>query len=118
MVSIQSFLFRDNYQPFTEHKSLSADIDQSATGDGAGAWRKKLSSFAKENRLTQVQTKVLFMLAKGYSTSYMKEELVVSKHTIKAHIYAIYRKTDVHSRQELITKIECYMSQQIDIHLN
>jgi DNA-binding CsgD family transcriptional regulator len=111
MVIIQSFLFRDNYQPFTEHKSLSIDMDQPSSGDGLGAWQRKLSSFAKENRLTPVQTKVLFMLAKGYSTSYMKDELVVSKYTIKAHVYAIYRKTDVHSRQELITKIECYMPQ-------
>jgi len=107
-VFIQSFLFRDNYQPFTEHKSLSMDIDQTYASESLGLWRQKLSGFATDNHLTLAQQRVLVMIAKGYSTSYMEEELVVSRHTIKAHIYAIYRKADVHSRQELIDKIEQY----------
>ena len=36
------------------------------------------------------------------------EELCVSEHTVKAHIFAIYRKVNVHSRQGLIKKIETF----------
>ena len=51
---------------------------------------------------------MLILLAKGYSTAKIEEELVVTNHTVKAHIYGIYQKTDVHSRQELIDLLESY----------
>ncbi|WP_442904226.1 helix-turn-helix transcriptional regulator [Gordonibacter sp.] len=36
----------------------------------------------------------------------MTEKLIISSHTAKAHIYNIYQKTGVHSRQELMDLVE------------
>ena len=105
-------MFKDNYTPFTEHFAMDADIEKAQDGlpqDGQpiqGAWRQKIVRFADHNGLTPRQTEVLFLLSRRYSMSMIEKELVVSIHTVKAHIYSIYQKTDVHSRQELIEKIE------------
>ena len=45
-------------------------------------------------------------LAKGRNADYITEKLIISSHTAKAHIYNIYQKTGVHSRQELMDLVE------------
>ena len=71
-----------------------------------GAWQQRVRSIAEHYELTARQTEVLVLLAKGYSTAKIEEQLVVSSHAAKTHIYGTYQKTDVHSRQELIKLIE------------
>lgn len=108
-VVAQAFFFRDNYTPFTEHKSMDKDLEISgsnATPHETGRWKNRCLEFAAAYGLTPRQEEVLLLLAKGYSTGTIEKQLVVSNHTVKAHIYNIYRKTDVHTRQELIEKIE------------
>lgn len=56
--------------------------------------------------LSNRQREVLAMLAKGRNGEYITEKLVISPHTAKAHIYNIYQKTGVHSRQELMDLVE------------
>ena len=46
------------------------------------------------------------MLARGRNADYSTEKLIISAHTAKAHIYNIYQKTGVHSRQELMDLVE------------
>lgn len=79
-----------------------------------GSWRRNISDFAHYYELTTRQTEVLMLLAKGYSTSKIEEALVISNHTVKAHVYGIYQKTDVHSRQELIELIEQFSCEPTD----
>lgn len=110
-IAVQVFFFQDNYKPFTEHSSmseeLSVDLPLPAEEERhRGTWKQNLIEFAQKYNLTARQTEVLMLLAKGYSTSKIEETLVVSNHTVKAHVYGIYQKTDVHSRQELIERIE------------
>ena len=116
-IVVQVFFFQDNYKPFTEHSSmveeLSEDLPASTDEEHRmGAWRQNINDFAHHYELTARQTEVLMLLAKGYSTSKIEEMLVVSNHTVKAHVYSIYQKTDVHSRQELIELIEKYPENQ------
>lgn len=72
----------------------------------AGAWSKRVTTLSKEYSLSPKETEVLFLLAKGRNAEYIQNELVVSRHTAKAHIYHIYQKTGVHSRQALIDLLE------------
>ena len=49
---------------------------------------------------------MLLLLAKGLSNERIAEELVISYHTVRAHVRNIYGKLEVHNRQELLERIE------------
>jgi DNA-binding CsgD family transcriptional regulator len=73
-----------------------------------GSWRQKCMKFAEHYHLSPRQQEVMLLLAKGRDANYIEENLVISGHTAKAHIYNIYSKTNVHSHQELINLIEAF----------
>lgn len=56
--------------------------------------------------LTNRETDVLRLLARGRTSPFIQEELVLSRNTVKTHVRHIYTKLDVHSHQELISKVE------------
>ena len=51
---------------------------------------------------------VLRYLATGRNAAYIQNKLPISPHTVKSHIYSIYRKTDIHSQQSLMDFVEDY----------
>jgi DNA-binding CsgD family transcriptional regulator len=122
-----SFIFEDHY-PVTENSAMPKskslprtvlpgnDLKSLATAMMAapeesqpfktGIWRRRIRALSAEYGLSPKETEVLFLLAKGRNAEYIQNELVVSRHTAKAHIYHIYQKTGVHSRQDLINMLE------------
>ncbi|MEG0503396.1 MAG: LuxR family transcriptional regulator [Raoultibacter sp.] len=58
--------------------------------------------------LTERETDVFKLLAKGRNVPFIEEELIISRNTIKTHIKHIYQKMDLHSQQELIDMVETY----------
>jgi DNA-binding CsgD family transcriptional regulator len=98
-----AFVFRDNYPTIDQERQI--DINQDTSID-VGNWRSRIERTANEFHLSPRQTEVFFMLAKGRNAEHMQKEFFISKATAKAHIYSIYRKTGVHSQQELIDLIE------------
>jgi DNA-binding CsgD family transcriptional regulator len=72
----------------------------------SGRWQKKCERVAREYGLSQRQTDVFMLLARGRSARYIQDKLVLSNHTIKSHTYGIYRKLNIHSKQELIDLLE------------
>jgi DNA-binding CsgD family transcriptional regulator len=71
-----------------------------------GIWKRKCYAVAASYGLSSRQREVLLLLGKGRNAEYITNELIISLHTAKAHIYNIYQKLGVHSRQELIDLIE------------
>ena len=51
---------------------------------------------------------VAVLTYRGHSAKRIAEELLVSESTVKAHLTHIYRKLDVHTKQELIVLIDGY----------
>jgi DNA-binding NarL/FixJ family response regulator len=49
-------------------------------------------------RLTFREKEILACIASGYSSKAMAEEFSISLHTVKTHIYTLYRKINVHNR--------------------
>lgn len=45
-------------------------------------------------------------MARGRDRTYIQEQLVVSRNTVKAHVKHIYAKLDIHSHQDLIDLVE------------
>lgn len=124
-----SFIFEDHYPTdnasklvqrtrpaVKEHNLPSSDLltlstymlDQEDTSElgGGGIWSKRIKALSAQFGLSPKETEVLFLLAKGRNAEYIQNQLVVSRHTAKAHIYHIYQKTGVHSRQDLINLLE------------
>lgn len=56
--------------------------------------------------LSDRESQILLRLLKGYSTASIRNELAIAKGTVDSHIQRIYRKCDVHGRQELVELVE------------
>jgi DNA-binding CsgD family transcriptional regulator/MFS family permease len=85
---------------------VNVSQDDSQANSSKSFWMRRCAHFAQKYQLSPKEQEVLLLLARGRNAEYIQETLVVSKHTAKAHIYHIYQKSDVHSRQELIDKLE------------
>lgn len=96
--------------------AASAAIGRAGGAEGpAGAEAApKKSRWFKENceiianryLLSQRETEVLFLLAKGYNSTAIQEKLYIAEGTAKTHIRHIYRKLDVHAQQDLMRMVE------------
>lgn len=70
------------------------------------AWRMKLNAIAREKGLSPRQKEVMELLAKGRDSKYIQDHFVISRSTAKTHVYNLYQKLGVHSRQDLIDLVE------------
>lgn len=74
--------------------------------DGGGAPANGAALFAEVARerygLTDRETDVLRLLARGYAQKSIAEELSVSFNSVRTYVKALYLKLGVHSRQEVI----------------
>ncbi|BAK45475.1 response regulator transcription factor [Eggerthella sp. YY7918] len=64
------------------------------------------NELTEQHSLTRREKEVLVLLARGRSIPYISDALFISKNTVESHVKAIYRKLDVHTRQELLTIFE------------
>jgi len=87
--------------PQAEH--ASPDERMQSMLDAIAAQCAALSS---EAGLSSREAEVLVELARGRTLSSIAATFVVSENTIKAHTKSIYRKLDVHTREELLHRIE------------
>ena len=86
------------------------DFEQLEVAEGtspatANAQVDSYRKLAEEFSLTEREAEVLKQLDQGRSIPYISQELVISTSTAKTHVQSIYRKLDVHSRQELLDLI-------------
>lgn len=65
-----------------------------------------------EYRLSARELEVLELLSAGRTVAYIADKLVVANSTVATHVHHIYRKLDVHNRQELLDFVEAYSRQQ------
>ena len=56
----------------------------------------------KEYKISEREREVLERLLKGFNHKQIQEELFISFHTVKNHIYSLYKKLEVSSRWELM----------------
>lgn len=61
---------------------------------------------AREKGLSTREHEVLVELVRGRTLTSIAQTFVVSENTVKAHTKAIYRKLDVHTREELLARVE------------
>lgn len=69
-------------------------------------FRARCEEVAATYKLSRRETEVFTLFARGRSSSRIADDLYVSSGTVSTHLRNIYRKLDVHSRQELLDLIE------------
>lgn len=61
-----------------------------------------LSRVAEQKGLTARELEIALLISQGYSAKYIAEMLYVSQETIRTHSKRIYKKLDIHNKQEII----------------
>ncbi len=70
--------------------------------------KARCQAVTKLYQLSPREEDVLEYLARGRNAAYIQEKLTISPHTVKSHIYNIYRKLDIHSQQKLMDFVETF----------
>jgi DNA-binding CsgD family transcriptional regulator len=94
------------FEPIFETNEPEATPELKSAGRQKALWHSKIETACTLYHLSPREKEVLHILLKGRDTKYIMEKFVVSQSTAKTHIYNIYRKFDIHSRQELLDFIE------------
>ncbi|MBZ4323073.1 helix-turn-helix transcriptional regulator [Streptomyces huiliensis] len=87
-------------------------LDEDGTGDVAVVFQEAtgaplLSTFAAWHGLTAREGLVLRQLYSGAAPKQIARSLAVSLHTVNTHVKAVFRKTGVNGRGELLAVLDC-----------
>lgn len=82
------------------------DVGHVSLPETKGLWKKRCRAVSEQHGLSERQYEVLVLVAQGRNAKYIEQTLMISLSTAQTHIRNIYRKTGVHSRQELLNLIE------------
>ncbi|MDR0350174.1 MAG: helix-turn-helix transcriptional regulator [Coriobacteriales bacterium] len=99
--------------PFTSNTLVEELFIEDSTHDAmndhmtqASFFQRKTHAIARAARLSPREIEVFALLAKGRNAEHIAKTLFISTHTVKTHVYRIYRKLDVNTQQELIDKVD------------
>lgn len=74
--------------------------------DDKGSFVRRCEEICANCKLSTREKEVFFLLAKGHNAAYITDKLCISRSTAKTHINHIYKKTDIHTQQELLNMVE------------
>lgn len=80
------------------YSSFERLFDKKSIGD-------KLNDFCIKYSLTNRQREIIELIIDGYSNKEISNTLHITEGTVKTHIYNIFKKTDISSRNQLLKKI-------------
>ena len=66
---------------------------------------RRCEALARERDLTSRELDVMKLICRGRSKRYIAEHLIISENTVRSYAKSLYRKLDIHSRQELMSAI-------------
>lgn len=91
---------------FREVVAGVAPVEEAVASAPKETFDQRCAAVAAQYGLTQRELEVFQMLARGRDRTYIQEQLVVSRNTVKAHVKHIYAKLDIHTHQDLIDLVE------------
>jgi len=110
MVVVFTFIFFTERGLFARWGVVVEDVDVLDGSISAKARAARLSmrvsDISKERGLSPREEEVLQLLARRETQTQIEKDLFVAEGTVKAHIGRIYRKLNVHSREELYSVLE------------
>lgn len=95
----------DHYKPRSLEAAQEALTDEAPPEDAAP--KPDIPAIlCRRFCLTPREVEVFALLAKGRNAEFIQNALFISNHTVKTHIYNIYRKMGIHSLQELLDLLD------------
>jgi DNA-binding CsgD family transcriptional regulator len=82
------------------------DIAEITIEGRSGTLRERCAQIAWRYHLSERESQVVLLLARGRNAARIQEELCLSKSTVSTHRQHVYEKLGIHTRQELIDLIE------------
>ncbi|MCW5698119.1 MAG: response regulator transcription factor [Bauldia sp.] len=95
----------ETFRTFAESFSRASRLHERIARGLAGPSAPETGRLRHRYALTRRQADVAVEVAKGTSTDAIAERLGVGREAIRAHLKAIYRKTETHSRAELVYRL-------------
>lgn len=101
-----------NYQIYPFEPIIEEEVDEEVTaniernGRRKVLWHQKIDAACEQYRLSPREREILPILLRGRDAKYIMDTFYISQSTAKTHIYNIYRKFGIHSRQELLDFVE------------
>jgi DNA-binding CsgD family transcriptional regulator len=59
-----------------------------------------------QHGLSKRESEIVLYIGRGYSPAYIAKKLFLSDSTVRSHVKNIYRKMDIHSRQEFLSLVD------------
>lgn len=84
------------------HTEAMAEASADAPDTTEDARHLRIRTYLDKHGLSPRETEVAELLMKGHSVSAISNKLFISENTTRGHAKSIYKKLDVHSRQELV----------------
>ncbi len=76
------------------------------------SWWGRIDAIADEHRLSLRQKEIMVLLIKGWDLAYITAHFSISRSTAKTHVSNLYRKMNIHSKQELIDLMDSYKERE------
>ena len=89
---------QEHLQQLSEQAAASAETPVSSIDE-------RCAALSATYDLTAREAEIFGLTARGHSSTYIAEQLFISASTVRFHQQNIYRKLDVHSRQELLSLV-------------
>ncbi|MEG0322553.1 MAG: LuxR C-terminal-related transcriptional regulator [Raoultibacter sp.] len=94
------------------HKEVHCSQDIRPSHD-VPLFNQAIIKMSEDAKLTDREQEVFIQIGKGHNVQHVAEVLRVSMHTAKTHQSNIYRKFEVHSRQDLLNLIDATMHDEL-----
>lgn len=96
--------------PFMSQGRYMEELTSKPVEVGVEALMRACEETAKEFGLSPREQEVLELLVQGYAVDNVADKLVISPHTVRAHIRHLYEKTQMHKKSELIGYVKDQMA--------
>jgi len=96
----------DDDSPSRRVVAVQRNLDERADEAATDATAARCRVLAEQAGLTPRECEILDLLARGRSRSYIADAFFISENTVHGHVKRVYEKLDVHSKQELIDRVE------------
>lgn len=107
-----SYVAIQNHKRFSKKGSSksAAEEEDNTTATIIDEVSQRSSVLAKQHQLTAREAEILVLMAKGRDVPSIAKMLFISENTVRSHSKGVYRKLDVHNKQELLDLLETVSS--------